>query len=54
MTGFIRRRPIISGVAGFFLLLLLLLSFPVVPETKQAVIVLRSLEAHASYRTRSR
>jgi membrane protease subunit HflC len=39
MTGFIRRRPLASAVVAFILLLLLLGSFPIVPETKQAVIV---------------
>lgn len=41
MTDFIRNRPIISAVIGFFALLLLIGNFPlvVVPETKQAVVV---------------
>ena len=39
MTDFIRRRPLVAAVTGFILLLLLLGSFPIVPETKQAVIV---------------
>jgi membrane protease subunit HflC len=39
MTDFIRRRPILSSIAALFVLLLLLGSFPIVPETKQAVIV---------------
>jgi modulator of FtsH protease HflC len=39
MTDFIRSRPLLSGVVAFFLLVLLLSSFPIVPETKQAVIV---------------
>ena len=39
MTDSIRRHPIITGVAAFLLLLILLSSFPIVPETKQAVIV---------------
>ena len=39
MTDYIRRHPILSGVAGLFLLVLLLGSFPIIPETKQAVIV---------------
>jgi membrane protease subunit HflC len=39
MIEFIRRRPIVSAVLGFFLLLLVTSSFPIVPETKQAVIV---------------
>jgi len=39
MTDFLRSRPLILAVAGFFLLLVLLGSFPIIPETKQAVIV---------------
>ena len=39
MTGFLRQRPIVSGVVAFFALVLLLTAFPIVPETKQAVIV---------------
>jgi modulator of FtsH protease HflC len=39
MTDFIRNRPIIAAVVGIFLLLVLLGSFPIVPETKQAVVV---------------
>jgi modulator of FtsH protease HflC len=39
MTDFIRRRPLISIVVGFFILVLVLSSFPIVPETKQAVVV---------------
>jgi membrane protease subunit HflC len=39
MTEFLRERPIISAVVGLLLLVLLLSSFPIVPETKQAVIV---------------
>jgi modulator of FtsH protease HflC len=39
MTDFIRRRPILSAVLGFIILVLLLGSFPMVPETKQAVVV---------------
>ena len=39
MTGFIRRRPLVSGVIAFFVLIVLLSSFPIVPETKQAVVV---------------
>jgi len=39
MTDFIRSRPLLSGVVAFILLVLLLSSFPIVPETKQAVIV---------------
>jgi membrane protease subunit HflC len=39
MIDFIRSRPIVSAIAAFVLLLVLLGSFPIVPETKQAVIV---------------
>ena len=39
MTGFIRRRPLASAIVAFFILVLLLASFPIVPETKQAVVV---------------
>jgi membrane protease subunit HflC len=39
MTAFIRRRPLVSTVLGILVLVLLLSSFPIVPETKQAVIV---------------
>ena len=39
MTSFIRRHPLASGLAGLALLFILIASFPVVPETKQAVVV---------------
>jgi membrane protease subunit HflC len=39
MTDFIRRHPILTGVAALALLFLLVASFPVIPETKQAVVV---------------
>ena len=39
MTDFIRNRPLIAGIVGLLVLLLLLGSFPVIPETKQAVVV---------------
>jgi modulator of FtsH protease HflC len=39
VTGFIRARPILSTVIVVALLLLLLSSFPIIPETKQAVVV---------------
>ena len=39
MTGFIRRRPLVSGAIILLVLVLLLSSFPIVPETKQAVVV---------------
>ncbi|HVE01557.1 MAG TPA: SPFH domain-containing protein, partial [Sphingomicrobium sp.] len=35
----IRNHPIISAVVGLFLLVVLLGSFPIVPETKQVVVV---------------
>ncbi|HEX4761421.1 MAG TPA: protease modulator HflC [Sphingomicrobium sp.] len=36
---FVRNRPIVTSVVGLFLLVALLGSFPIVPETKQAVVV---------------
>jgi len=39
MMTFARNRPIVSVVLGFFLLFFLLNSFPIIPETKQAVVV---------------
>ena len=39
MTAFIRRRPLVSAAVAFLALLILLGSFPIVPETKQAVVV---------------
>jgi membrane protease subunit HflC len=39
MTQFIRRRPLLSAIVGFLVLVVLLGSFPIVPETKQAVVV---------------
>lgn len=39
MTDFIRRRPLASAIVAFVILVLLLASFPIVPETKQAVVV---------------
>jgi membrane protease subunit HflC len=39
MTSFIRRRPLVSGAIILLFLVLLLSSFPIVPETKQAVVV---------------
>jgi membrane protease subunit HflC len=38
-VSFLRTRPIFSAVTAFVLLLLVLASFPIVPETKQAVVV---------------
>lgn len=39
MIGFVRRRPLLSGIIVLILLIVLLSSFPIVPETKQAVVV---------------
>jgi len=39
MTDFIRRRPLVSAFIGFLILAVLLSAFPIVPETKQAVVV---------------
>ena len=39
MIAFIRRRPMIAGFLAFLLVFTVLGSFPIVPETKQAVIV---------------
>ena len=39
MTDFIRRRPLLSAVIAFVLLFVVIGSFPIVPETKQAVVV---------------
>jgi membrane protease subunit HflC len=39
MTDFVRRHPLVTGFGALVLLLLLIASFPVVPETKQAVVV---------------
>ncbi len=39
MTGFIRRRPLVSAVIALIVVVVLLSSFPIVPETKQAVVV---------------
>ena len=39
MTEFIRQRPILSAISVFVLLLVITMSFPIVPETKQAVVV---------------
>jgi membrane protease subunit HflC len=39
MTGFIRRRPLVSAVIAFLVLVRALSSVPIVPETKQAVVV---------------
>ena len=39
MTGLLRTHPILSGVAALVLLFLVVESFPIVPETKQVVVV---------------
>jgi membrane protease subunit HflC len=39
MIEFVRRRPILWAIVGAILLVLVLSSFPIVPETKQAVVV---------------
>ena len=39
MTDFIRARPLLSGILLFLALVIVLGSFPIVPETKQALIV---------------
>src|SRR5690349_15521574 len=36
---FVRNRPILMSVTGVIVLILLLSSFPIIPETKQAVVV---------------
>ena len=39
MIDAIRNRPIVTAIVAFLLVVLLLASFPIVPETKQAVVV---------------
>ena len=39
MTGFIRNRPVIAAILGFLVLVVVLGSFPIIPENKQAVVV---------------
>ncbi len=39
MTDLFRRRPILTGIVALIALLLVLGSFPIVPETTQAVVV---------------
>jgi membrane protease subunit HflC len=39
MMEFIKARPILTGVAALLVLFLALATFPVIPETKQAVVV---------------
>ena len=39
MTDFIRSRPLLSGIVGLVLVFILFSAFPIIPETKQAVVV---------------
>jgi len=39
VTDFIRNRPLLIAIVGLLVLFVLLGSFPVIPETKQAVVV---------------
>jgi modulator of FtsH protease HflC len=39
MTGFIRRHALLSTIIGVVVLVLLLMSFPIIPETKEVVVV---------------
>ena len=39
MIEFVRRRPLLITIVGVLLLVLLFSSFPIVPETEQAVVV---------------
>jgi membrane protease subunit HflC len=39
VIAYVRRHPILSGVAAVILLFLIASAFPIVPETKQAVVV---------------
>jgi membrane protease subunit HflC len=39
VIDFIRARPIVTGVVALIVLFLLIAAFPVIPETKQAVVV---------------
>ncbi len=39
MTGFIRRHPMMSGILVLFILLLVVSSFAIVPETRQGIVV---------------
>jgi membrane protease subunit HflC len=39
MTDFIRARPLLAAIVGILVLVVLLGSFPIIPETKQAVVV---------------
>jgi membrane protease subunit HflC len=39
MTNSLRRHPLLVAIGAFLLLLVVLASFPIIPETKQAVVV---------------
>ena len=39
MTAFVRAHPFLSGFIGFFLLVTVLSSFAIVPETRQGIVV---------------
>ncbi len=39
VTGLIRRRPLLSGILALVTLFIILSAFPIIPETKQAVVV---------------
>ncbi|HJR82985.1 MAG TPA: protease modulator HflC [Sphingomicrobium sp.] len=39
MTDFIRSRPLVSGIVAVIILFLLVAAFPIISETKQAVVV---------------
>jgi modulator of FtsH protease HflC len=39
VTGLIRSRPLLASIIAFVVLLVILGSFPIVPETKEAVVV---------------
>jgi membrane protease subunit HflC len=39
MSDFMRRHPLATALGAFILLVVLLTSFPIVPETKQAIVV---------------
>jgi membrane protease subunit HflC len=39
VTDFIRQRPLISGIVAALTLFILFSAFPIIPETKQAVVV---------------
>jgi membrane protease subunit HflC len=39
VTDFIRSRPILGGIAALLVLFIFVSAFPIVPETKQAVVV---------------